>query len=480
MRTISLLMAGTALLTLPLIAPSTALAAAKHRAKAPAAKSSTAKLEAKIAELEAALLAIRADMAAAKQSEQAQASQTAQTAQATAVVAQQAARTEQRVVMLETKPAPPPPPAPKLPDNGFMMGNTLVSYGGFVKVDLIASKFNRADPVVGDLSRDFYLPGSIPVTGMGERTKTEINAKQTRFWLGTSSNLGGHKVTTRIEGDFQVLPGAGDQRTTNPANWSLRRAYVTVDGWLFGQDWSTFQNINVLPETADYIGPSEGTVFVRQPQVRYSFKNGLSLALENAETTVTPYGGGTRVISGDSTIPDVTGRYDFKLGKAEFALAGLYRQIRYQSGAVNSTVDGWGVSGSGKIPVGSKDDLRLMITHGEGIGRYVGLNLANDAVIDKSNQLKAIPLTAGFMAYRHFWNEQFRSSLIYSVQEIDNDVSLTGTGVSKKTESWHANLVWSPFKGFDVGAEYTDGKRTLESGVNGKLQRVQAFAKYGF
>ena len=55
---------------------------------------------------------------------------------------------------------------------------------------------------------------------------TDFNARQTRFWLTTDGLVGGHKIGTRMEMDFQTLPGAGDQRTTSPANPALRRAFV--------------------------------------------------------------------------------------------------------------------------------------------------------------------------------------------------------------------------------------------------------------
>lgn len=235
-----------------------------------------AALEARIALLEAQLAELKNEVITAR----------AQTAAQQQAVAQDIVRIEQRAVA--APPAPAPVTAAVAPADGFRIGNNTVKFGGFVKADFIASSYDGGDPGNGDLLRDFYLPGSIPVGGADESTATDFNARQTRFWLTTEGLLGGRKVGTRIEMDFQVLPGAGDQRTTSPSNLSLRRAFVTVDNWLFGQEWSNFQNIGVLPDTADYIGPSEGTVFARQVQVRYT-KGPFSISLENPETTVTPF-----------------------------------------------------------------------------------------------------------------------------------------------------------------------------------------------
>lgn len=419
-----------------------------------------ADLEARLRQLEIALAEMRAELAAANA---------------------RVAAAPPAVIQIPTAPptAPVAAPAPtSAPSDGFRVGAHTVKYGGFIKTDAIVTDFQGGDPVNSDLVREFLLPGAIPIGGAGE-TETHLNARQTRFWLATDGVVEGHKVGTRIEFDFQALPGAGDQRTTSPSNPAVRRAFVTVDGWLFGQEWSTFQNVSVLPESADYIGPSEGTVFVRQAQVRYT-RGPFSIALENPETTVTPFGGGTRIVSDDAAMPDVAAKIELRRPFGDFALTGLVRQLAYRSGAVDGEATGWGVSASGKIKVGDKDDLRFMLTHGEGIGRYVGVNFANDAVVRANGDLVAIPLTAGFMAYRHLWSDKVRTNLIWSVQEVDNDRQLSGTAANASAQSWHVNLIWTPLRAFDVGVEVMGAERALESGSTGELSRVQAFAKYSF
>jgi hypothetical protein len=191
--------------------------------------------------------------------------------------------------------------------------------------------------------------------------------------------------------DFQTLPGTADQRTTSPANPALRRAFVTIDNWLIGQEWTNFQNTAVLPESADFIGAAEGTVFARQVQVRYT-RGPFSVSVENPETTVTPFGGGARIIADDNSLPVFNARYAMARPWGDMQFAGLLRQMKYQnpSTSIDSTATGWGLSASTKIKVGAKDDLRLMLTGGEGIGRYVGLNFSNDAVLDASGDLEAI------------------------------------------------------------------------------------------
>jgi len=163
----------------------------------------------------------------------------------------------------------------------------------------------------------------------------------------------------------------------------------------------------------------------------------------------------------------------------DLAVAGLARRISATQGAIDGAVGGWGVSASGKIAIG-RDDLRFMLTTGEGIGRYVGINFANDAVATATGDLEAIGVTAGFVAYRHLWTDALRSTLTYAAQTVDNNRALTGTSVNAAAESIHLNLIWTPLKGLDLGGEWIAAERELESGATGELDRLHLFAKFGF
>ena len=76
----------------------------------------------------------------------------------------------------------------------------------------------------------------------------------------------------------------------------LRHAIVKWNKWTFGQTWSTFMDVSVLPEALDFVGPAESTTFIRQSMIRYTSGN-LELAVENPQTFVS---GGTRDLSTDT------------------------------------------------------------------------------------------------------------------------------------------------------------------------------------
>ena len=98
---------------------------------------------------------------------------------------------------------------------------------------------------------------------------------------------------------------------------------LTYDRFLIGQEWTTFQNPALLPESTDFVGPLEGTVFVRQMMVQYRQPLGkgldLYLALENPQTeTVTT----TNAALGDNDqdrVPDLVAKLVYKAPRARSA-----------------------------------------------------------------------------------------------------------------------------------------------------------------
>jgi len=85
-----------------------------------------------------------------------------------------------------------------------------------------------------------------------------------------------------------------------------------------------------------------------------------------------------------------------------------------------------------------------------------------------------------FGSYRHFWNEKWRSNLTFSYLAVDNDIVLTGMGVTKNASSVHVNLIYRPQPKLDFGIEFLYADREIESGTDGDLTRFQFSAKYAY
>ena len=359
----------------------------------------------------------------------------------------------------------------------------MYKFGGYIKLDTMFSDYSSGS--YNGAGREFYIPGTIPVgpNGANGEDYLDFQAKESRINFRSDHVLdNGAKLGTFFEMDF-MLSGQGDERISNSYAPRVRHAFVTYNKWLFGQTWMTFFNVAALPENLDFVGPAESTIFGRQAQIRYTSGN-WQIAFENPETTVTPYGGGGRIVADDNNVPDTVLRYNLNGDWGSFAAAGMVRQLKYEgpSGGmdINDSTTSFSLSVSGKFDFANKDDFRWMANWGDGIGRYIGLNTSNGAVIDENGNLSSIQQWGAFGSYRHLWNDKWRSNFTVGYLAIDNDISLTGTSATKNATSYHINILYSPQPKLDFGLEYLYADRELENGYDGSLSRFIFSAKYAF
>ncbi|KFZ28188.1 porin [Pseudidiomarina atlantica] len=354
-------------------------------------------------------------------------------------------------------------------------------FSGYIKLDAFMSDYQDGNaPASGNLGRQFYIPSLTPVGGNGDDAVTDFHARQSRFFFDVSQELdNGESIKARIELDFLTVP-VGDERITNSYAPRLRQAYFTYKNWLVGQAWSNFQNLSILPESVDFIGATDGIIFARQPQVRYT-QGGFSVSAETPETTVTPFGGGARITSSDGVVPDLTAKYVGKTGNVSYSIAGIVRQLAYDTNGDGSdeTASGYGISVGAKWQLG-KNDLRASFQTGTGLGRYLGLNTHNGAVIDANGDLETIDSSGVTFAYRHVWNEKARSNFVYSRGWADNDVNLLGNAVTEYTQRLGVNYMYSPAANLTFGAELSQATRETEAGVQGDMTRLHFMAMYSF
>ena len=427
-------------------------------------------LEARLAQLEAAVAQLRGELVAAR-------AVPPTLARVAANAAPLPPETEKRLAALETaKPA-----------DGFRVGNTTIKIGGYVRVNVAATRYNDGEVAVGGLGKEFYLPQQIPVGGGFSSQDFLVHARQTRFVLTTATPVGDDVLKSHVEFDFALSTApAGAQRATNAFTPTFRRGFFTYGNLLVGQEWSTFQNVGVLPESTDFVGPLEGTVFVRQGLAQYKVPlgNGVELlvALENPETEIINRTLPALVDNDDDRLPDVVARVNAKTGVGEFSLAGIVRELRVNNAGWGDTTLGWGLSAAGRVPLGARHDLRFMATYGNGIGRYLGLGFAPDAVFAglPGARLETVRNFAGFAALKFGWTAAVRSTFMAGYQSADYGDSLVSPLANKAAWSAAGNLFWTPAKGFDVGVEYRHGERRLANGDSGSLDRIEAAFKYAY
>lgn len=356
---------------------------------------------------------------------------------------------------------------------------TQFSYKGYIKLDALASRYDSGSLATGDFGRDFYAPSKTPVGTAPASQNFDLHAKQSRLILGTQTALdNGKSINSHIELDFMINT-KGNKRVSNGYEPELRQAFVQYDQWLAGQAWSNFMDVTALPDTLDFVGPTEGTVFNRQAQLRYQHGN-WRVSMESPETTLTDLSK-VSIASGAGRLPDLTARYQHNLGTTGYwSAALLLRELRHQVGNNTDTETGAGVSLSGRYNVNPQTNLRGALNYGDGIGRYIGLNLVNDAVLDAQGHLQPIEVTAGFLALQHYWQPRLRSSVGVSFFQADPSSNTPALDLTTDSRSAHLNLIYQLQPKLEVGAELSRAERTRDDGAEGSMNRLQLSAKYNF
>lgn len=380
--------------------------------------------------------------------------------------------------------AEPPKIAVKPVEAGAIKGSikipgtdTSLAIGGMAKLDTIYNSQSVGGSGGSGQADQYLIPGLIPVDDTrAEADQINIHARQSRLWLKsyTPTRLG--DLNTYLEMDFFGFQTPGDERVSNSYTPHMRHLYGQLGNFLAGQTWTTFMDVQALPELNDFGGPV-GRIFVRQPMLRWTqpFTIGSeafegAIALESPETTLTnPQG--NRETPDDDRYPDAVARLSMSRPWGTVMLAALGRQIRSATQHQDST---WGgaINLAGKVNTVDRDDARFMLSYGNALGRYASSNLFNDAAIDAQGHIHLFNAYGGYAAYRHWWDREWRSTLTYGFAYAENAGFVPGN-VSKWAQSVQVNLLWSPLLQTTFGLEYTYAMRGVESGASGDLHRVQ-------
>ncbi|MCB1748196.1 MAG: hypothetical protein KDK06_13545, partial [Gammaproteobacteria bacterium] len=350
-----------------------------------------------------------------------------------------------------------------------------VTVGGRIKLDLV---FNHTSAGAGSGGDTLLSPGAIALDGRGEHDQVDFSARASRLWLKswTPTALGDAGAYLELD----LLGSGGDQRVSNGYGARLRHAYGALGGVLLGQTYTTFLNVGVLPEHNDD-GINAGAVNVRQPLLRVSRPlagGDVRLAIEAPETTLHTANGG-RLSPDDDRLPDFVLRYDHPLGRGEWTLAALAREIRIDDPLLGRDAR-LAAAGSlaGILRLGPRDTLRLSASGGSGLGRYLTFNAFEAGRLDARGRIDLAVAAGGYASWQHFWTARWRSNLTAGYAWQDDDGAHGSENESLYTV--HANLLWSPFGSTTLGIEGIYAYRRRVDGADGDLLRLQFSAVHKF
>jgi hypothetical protein len=430
------------------------------------------------------LEALRAEEAAAKSAEQAR-------AQRIDALARQLARASGEPV-IETAP-PPQEVAQAAPATPRDEHHKFEIYG-FAQADYIQD-FKRVNPSWDDTLRPSRIP---TVKGLfGSDGQSVIGIRQSRFGVQATYPVAGEDLYVKFELDMFGV-GSEEGKTTI----RLRHAFGRWGPFLAGQTNSVFMDIDTFPNVVDYWGPS-GMVFLRTPQIRYTYKTGpheFAAALEHATNDIDP--GNIRLIDpefassiqNDEKFPDITAHYRYDGDWGHVQLAGILRRVGFDSADTPDNQPknhklGWGVNLASNFKFGSKDVLHLSAVYGEGIASYMndgGMDLgprgqpvflAGGRIVGLSPDL--VPLLGLVAYYDHYWNSELSSSIGWSETRVNN-LSFQAPDAFHEGQYASVNLLWTPDPRLLFGTEFLWGQRQDNNGANGNDTRLQFSFKYSF
>ena len=320
--------------------------------------------------------------------------------------------------------------------------NTTVEIYGYVKADFIAD-FDT------DLGTTTFGLGSL-VPGGFTGSDFQAHAFQSRLGIRTTTQTSLGELGTQIEGDF--FGGGG-------GTFRLRHATATLGPWRIGQYWTNFMPLTAYPSTLDFQGPA-GIPFARVAQVRYThdFGNGLtgSVSLEDPVAT--------------SSQPVITGAIAYQGDGFFLRGAALFGS----TDGPNQSVDAFGFTASGTVDLWEGGALAATYTTGEAISSYMvfgGSDFITAGAVDTAVESEGFTL-----GLTHQFNDKWAVGAAYGYRD-DNIGAATDT---RRLETLHVNLLYTPIENVSVGVEYFTGERTQFDGTTASADRVQASVQFSF
>jgi len=365
--------------------------------------------------------------------------------------------------------------------------STSIKVSGYVKADALYD----VDYDTGD----YFVASRIPVKGDPLKTRKgsfRAHARQSRlrFQSWTPTPLG--EFATHIEGDF--YGATGEEGFANSSGFRLRQAYGRLGPLLAGQTWSLFMDLNSHPTTIDFFGPS-GIPFDRQGQVRLTapLAPGTTFAISaensefigHADNLKGADGIAANALIGSESYglkmaidvaPDVVAALEHKGDMGSIRLAGVTRFFDTDTLAMpQGKAVGWGFHLSGSLKTFGRDRIIGGYSYGQGLGRYLLGGYASDATINtETGDISPDEEWGVYAAYQHFWSDNWSSNFVYGREENpDALASSTTLKTSRKQQTAHANIIYTPIPGARLGLEYIYGERENVDGKKGDARRVQ-------
>jgi hypothetical protein len=330
-------------------------------------------------------------------------------------------------------------------------------------------RLNGAFDLNGLLNTNGFSTYDIPV---GEDA---IN--QGRFFMAPyQTRLGIEIKRSGLLSNFRIKIESDFLGTNNGLR--LRLAFVETGNFVIGQSWSTFTDVNSVPQTVDVDGPNS-SVQLRTVRIRYADR----LLKSKLRYIVSLEAPSPDIILPDSLsdrvpaqfIPDLAGQVvrNFDFGYISFStiLRGL--TVKDSSGS-SEQILGYGFLLAGVYNLDKENRFLFQGVYGAAISRFItALNGKGiDLVYNPNTQLFEATRSFGLMlSYTHDWRADISSAFTVGMVGIINKDYEPPDAFSQSLY-YSGNVFWNALLGVRLGLEIAQGRRINKDDSFGRATRI--------
>ncbi len=258
----------------------------------------------------------------------------------------------------------------------------------------------------------------------------------------------------------------------------IRHAFVETGNFIIGQTWSTFTDVNSVPQTVDVDGPNS-SVQLRTVRIRYADR----LLESKLRYIVSLEAPSPDILLPDSLsdrvpaqfLPDIAGQIvrNFDFGYLSFSTIIRGITVKDSSGS-SEQILGYGFLLAGVYNRDAENKFLFQGVYGAGISRFItALNGKGiDLVYNPNTELFEATKSFGLMlSYTHNWRADISSAFTVGMVGILNKDYESADAFS---QSWYysGNVFWNALLGVRLGLEIAQGRRINKDDSFGRATRI--------
>ena len=354
------------------------------------------------------------------------------------------------------------------------VGETTVGLYGYARLNM-AYNFDRD---AGSANEGYFaeVAGSEDEGDVGDQF--QMSATQSRIGFRTSTPVEGSTLDTVIEGDFWSY-------NDDNSRFRLRHAYGSWNGILAGQTWSNYNTFVAATPTLDFLGTAGSNGYgSRLAQLRYTM-GGFSIAAEDPKAQLAENIDGS--VPEDDLLPDnddavssmpaLSLRYEDSMGDFSYSIAGIARQLKYDTGSEKDTEMGYGAFAAGAYHAGPVTLRAIVNSYLYLSGDYFN---GADAYVDTNGKLQTLSGDGGALGLSYQISPQYSLNASHGYTDVELGDPTVGGNAGRKNKNTFLNLMWTPNERLMYGIEYGYFETELADGREEDASRVMVAAQYSF